>query len=323
MIKNLRRNLLIGVGLGVAVYFVMGLYADYNELLASFRRFDWLMLPAALALVCASYVLRFLRWEFLLRIIDIRIPTRPSVAIFLSGLTMSISPAKLGEVMKSFLLKDYAGVKISRSSSVVVAERLADVIAVVILASIGTLAYGLGWKILLVTTLLIGAFVATVQTRSICTWLLHLAERMPLIGRFAGHLEEFYEASYTLFKIRHLVPMVAVSTAGWFLECIASWLLLKGLGVDAELLMVTFVFNMGTLAGAMAMVPGGLGVAEGSMTGLFVANGIARNSAVAATMLIRLITFWFAIVVGLLALTLYGAVVARNPVNGDGDGPPQ
>jgi uncharacterized protein (TIRG00374 family) len=226
---------------------------------------------------------------------------------------MAISPAKLGEVIKSFLLKDYAGVKISRSSPIIVAERLSDVIAVVILGSVGTLAYGRGREILLVTMVLVVLFVAVVQSRSISFRLLHLAERLPLVGRFAEQLEEFYEASFILLKLKRLLPTVVISIAAWFVECVASWLLLKGLGIDAGLLLVTFVFAIGTLAGALAMIPGGLGVAEGSMTGLFVASGIARNSAVAATLLIRIVTFWFVIVLGLIGLAAYGFVVRRTP----------
>lgn len=317
MVSNLKRNLFIGLGLGVGVYFVMGLYADFSTLLDSFKSFNWNMLPAALALVCASYILRYLRWEYLLRAIEIRIPVLPSIVIFLSGLTMSISPAKLGEVLKSFLLKDYAGVKISRSSPIIVAERIGDTIAVIILAGIGTLAYEAGRMILLVTVIMVVALIVIVQTRSISLRLLHLAERTPLLGRYAEQLEQFYESAYTLLKMKRLLPTVSISTVGWFLECVASWLLLKGLGIEAELLMVTFVFTIGTLAGALAMVPGGLGVAEGSMTGLFVANGIGRSGAVAATLLIRIVTFWFAIVLGLIGLAFYSLVIARHPLDSD------
>lgn len=312
MVGKLRRNLIIGLVLGIGLYIVMGVYADFNSLLESFRDFDWLLLPVAMSLVVINYVIRFFKWEYLLRQLGIRVPAKPSLVIFFSGLTMSISPAKIGEVMKSFLLKDYADVKISRSAPVVVAERLTDVIGVVILGSIGTVAYGLGEQIMAVTLVLVVVFILIVQSRSISLRLLHLAERLPVVKKVAEHLEDFYESSYSLLKIQRLTPAIILSTLGWFTECVASWLLLKGLGIDVELLMVTFVFVTGTLAGAMAMIPGGLGVAEGSMTGLFINAGVDRTGAVAGTLLIRLVTFWFAIVLGLIALAVYGAVYGRK-----------
>lgn len=309
---KLKRNLLIGIALGVAIYIVMGAYADFSALVETLKEFRWLFLPGAIGLVCANYIIRFFKWEYLLHALDIRIPAKPSFVIFLSGLTMSISPAKLGEVMKSFLLKDYAGVKITRSAPVIVAERLTDVIGVVILGGIGTLAYGPGKEVMIVTIVLVAAFLVVVQWRWLCLKLLNLAERMPLVHKVAEHMEDFYESSYALLKLPRLLPAVALSTLGWFSECIASWLLLKGLNLEVDLLMVTFVFVTATLVGALAMIPGGLGVAEGSMTGLFIRGGLERTEAVAATLLIRLVTFWFAIGLGLVGLAIYGAVYGRR-----------
>ena len=313
MLRNLRRNLIIVLILGVGLYIVLGLYADLGELLKAFESFKWQMLPAALALVCLSYGLRYLRWEFLLRRIDIRIAALPSILIFLSGLMMAISPAKLGELIKSFLLKDLADVKISRSSPIIVIERLTDLIAVVILGGIGSLTYGAGKEILVVTSILVGAFIIIVQWRTLSLKLLKLTESIPLVKRVSHHMEEFYESSYSLVKARNLLPAVLVSTASWFIECVASWLLLTGLGYEMELLLVVFIFVIATLAGALAMIPGGLGIAEASMTGLFIRNGIGKSGAVAATLLIRLTTFWFTIVLGIIGLTLYGVLYSRKP----------
>ena len=81
---------------------------------------------------------------------------------------------------------------------------------------------------------------------------------------------------------------------------------------------MTFIFVIASLAGALAMIPGGLGVAEGSMTGLLVTNGVDKTAAVAGTMLIRLVTFWFAIALGLIALSFYGLLHGKAGLQ---DGP--
>ncbi|RJQ45518.1 MAG: UPF0104 family protein [Gaiellales bacterium] len=314
---RLRRNLIIGIILGVAIYIVMGFYADLDSLREVFGSFRWAVLPVALGLVLFNYLIRFLKWEYLIRAVGVSIPVRPSFIIFFSGLTMSISPAKLGEVMKSFLLRDYAGVKVSRTAPVIVAERLTDVIGIVILGSFGALAYGWGRDILAVTIALVVVFVAVVQWRRLCLRLLAAAEHVPFLSRVAHHLEEFYESSYILLRLGRLLPAVTLSTAGWFTECVASWLLLRALGLEVDLLLVTFVFVTATLAGALAMIPGGLGVAEGSMTGLFINGGLDRTDAVAATLLIRLVTFWFAIAMGVAGLAAYGILFGNRGGGGN------
>ena len=63
-----------------------------------------------------------------------------------------------------------------------------------------------------------------------------------------------------------------------------------------------------TIVGALAMMPGGLGVTDAGMTGLLQAlGGSAMDPAIAtaATMLVRLATLWFAVGIGLCAFGIY------------------
>ena len=50
------------------------------------------------------------------------------------------------------------------------------------------------------------------------------------------------------------------------------------------------------------MVPGGLVVAEGSFAGLLIFAGVAREIAASATVVIRLATLWFGVLVGITTL---------------------
>ena len=306
MIRNLKRNLIIGLALAVGLYFIMGFYADFGRLLELLHDFDWYLIFPALGFVLINYLVRFVKWEFLLRTINVRIPLKPSFTIFISGFTMTLSPAKLGEVLKSFMLKEYANIPISRTSPVIVAERVSDTMGIVILGAAGTVVYGFGREVLAVAIALLAVFIGIVQSRGLCLRMLKLAERLPLVRRFVVHLEQFYEAAYVLLKARILVTAVLLSVVSWFFEGLAAWLCLKGLGLDTSLLLVTFIFAFSSLAGAMAMVPGGLGVTEGSMAGLLVVNGVGSDAAIAGTLIIRLTTFWFAILLGVVAVYSFG-----------------
>ncbi len=305
---RLRRHLLLVAVLAAVVYLGLAVYADLDSLGEAFAAFSWYYLPPALALVLFNYLLRFLKWQLLLRAVEIHVPRLLSLLVFVSGLTMTISPAKLGEVLKSFMLRERRGVPVSRSAPVVVAERATDVIGVVVLGAAGALTYRGGRGVLAVALVLMLAFVALVQWRSLCLRLLGAAERLPLVSRYYRQIEEFYLHSHVLFKARNLLPAAILSTAGWFCECIAAWLCLRGLGVELPLLLVTFVFVVASLAGALAMLPGGVGVAEAGMAGLLVVNGVERGAAVAGTLLIRLTTFWFAIALGLVGVFIYRLV---------------
>ena len=102
---HLKRGLILAAALAVAVVLGLGLYADFGSLGDELASFRWELFPLALALTALNYLLRFFRWQRYLAKLEIEVPPGRSFAIFVAGLTMTITPAKLGELLKSGLLK--------------------------------------------------------------------------------------------------------------------------------------------------------------------------------------------------------------------------
>jgi uncharacterized protein (TIRG00374 family) len=106
--------------------------------------------------------------------------------------------------------------------------------------------------------------------------------------------------------------MTALSAVSWFFECLAAYVCVRGLSLDLSLGDTVIVFTIGSLAGALSFLPGGLGVAEASMIGLIrVLGNTSRAAAAAATLLIRLATLWFAVALGVIGLAVESRVAAR------------
>jgi uncharacterized protein (TIRG00374 family) len=91
----------------------------------------------------------------------------------------------------------------------------------------------------------------------------------------------------------------------WGLEGLALWLTLVGFGVEADILLGLFVFGLGSVIGAVSMLPGGLAATEASMVGLLVTFDYSQAVAVGATMIIRVGTLWFAAFLGFVVFTAY------------------
>jgi uncharacterized protein (TIRG00374 family) len=141
-----------------------------------------------------------------------------------------------------------------------------------------------------------------------------LVIRSPLLDRFT-RLGEAPGAARALLETPLLVGMTALSAASWFCECLAAYVCVRGLSLDLSLGDTVVVFSLGSLAGALSFLPGGLGVAEGSMTGLIrVLGDVSKAGAVAATVLIRLTTLWFAVALGLAGLAVDEVLFRRQPV---------
>jgi uncharacterized membrane protein YbhN (UPF0104 family) len=282
----------------VAVAVGLGLYADFGRLGDELRSFRWELFPLALALTALNYLLRFWRWQRYLARLSIAVPAGRSFAIFVAGLSGTITPAKLGEVLKCVLLKRGFEVPVRRSVPIVLAERVTDATGVVVIA----LAAGAGTERWPLIALAVAGVVATV-----------VVVRSPLLERFAG-LGEAPGAARALLGTPLLLGMTALSAASWFCECLAAYVCVRGLRLDLSLADTVVVFSLGSLAGALSFLPGGLGVAETSMTGLIqVLSDASRAAAVAATVLIRLATLWFAVALGLVGLGVELALERRQP----------
>lgn len=109
-------------------------------------RFHFYYLSLILLLAFTNYIVRCPKWEYYLRRLSMNVPVRDSLTIFFSGLTMCITPGKVGELLKSYLLKKSKGTPISYSIPVVIMERVTDLISILLLMFLGILSFKYGWK---------------------------------------------------------------------------------------------------------------------------------------------------------------------------------
>jgi uncharacterized protein (TIRG00374 family) len=291
--------------LGVLVFAGFGLYADLGELQANLSRFEWWLLLPAVALVIVNYLVRFLRWQYYLRVISVDVATGASATIFLAGFVMSVTPAKMGELLKAYLLREAHGAPMARTAPVVVAERLTDFIALVLLCSVGILSFDYGAVVVGVCGALSAAAVVLISSRRLAHRAIELTRKVPGIRRVSDKFLEMYDSMAELVRPRPLLVATGLSLVAWVAECIGVYLICTGLGEEAAgvtLPLAIFIHGFATIFGAVTMLPGGLGVTEGSMTGLLVLLGkMAKAPAFAATMLVRVCTLWFGVSIGFVA----------------------
>ncbi len=307
--QGLRSQIALGLLLGFTVIILLVAFADVGRLRENLARFRWEYLPLVIGLTLFNYALRFAKWEFYLRQIGAKVERLDSAAIFASGFTMVLTPGKVGEFLKSYLLAQVSDTPISQSAPVVVAERLTDGMAMVLLATAGLIVYRLGQEVIFVVALLLLALVVMVEYRPLALLLLRWGQGLPLISRLARELDNLYESTYALLTPRNLLWAVLLGFLSWGSECVAFYLVLAGLGLPETpslLLQASFIFASSAILGAVSFVPGGLGVADASLAGLTLfLTGASRSLSVAASLLIRLSTLWFGATLGLVALFLF------------------
>jgi len=129
--------------------------------------------------------------------------------------------------------------------------------------------------------------------------------RIKVIKKYAEHVKAAYESSYQMLQMKPLLQMFFLSLVAWFLECLGYYLILSNFKVEVSLLWASFSYAFAIIVGAISMLPGGLGVTEGSLTVLLQQKHYSLEIAFASTFIIRIVTLWFAVLVGVVSVLLY------------------
>jgi uncharacterized protein (TIRG00374 family) len=301
-----------GTVLGILVYAAFVAYAGVRSVASSLSAFDFSAFGLALALASGNYLLRFFKWEYYLARLGISgVSKSDSLLLFLSGFVLTVTPGKIGEVFKSALLQQTHKVPAARTAPIVFAERLTDVIGVVVLILIGSASFpaGLLWAGLGALAVLGGLILILWEAPLLV--LIRWCSTRDRLRRLSPRLEEARLSLRIVASPAALLIPTLLSIVGWGAEGYALCLILEGFGVEIAVERAIFFYATATLAGALVPVPGGLGITEGLIQEQLVhLGGTSLESATASMLLIRLATLWWAVLVGVAAL---GLLKARYP----------
>jgi uncharacterized protein (TIRG00374 family) len=308
-----RRGLLVSLLAAVAVLTGLGLYAGVGDVSSTLSGFQWNLVPALLGLTALNYLVRYLRWRRLVQLVSGHVPgLRDDLLVFFAGTAMILTPARLGEWVKSYYARQLYGVPVARTAPILLAERISDSIAMLLLASTGLVLFRWGWAVFVIVAVIAVTAIVALRHRGLASLLLRAAGRFPPARRLLPPMEDFYESARLLFSLPALAWALGLGLVAWSLECLTFFLVLAGLGrpMTGELaIQAAFIFPMATLAGSLSLLPGGLGVTEGSITGLTQALvGAPRSVAAASALVVRALILGFGLTLGLAAL----AILART-----------
>jgi uncharacterized protein (TIRG00374 family) len=311
------QKVIIFVIFSVVVFAAIGLYGQLDAVALALASIPWWwVLPAMMVLSFFNYIIRYIKWQYYLKRIEVHLSNKDSFSVFLAGFTLTTTPGKIGEAIKGYFIRDIDGTPVAKTIPVVVSERVTDLLALVLLVMIG-FGIGINTGSQLLTVLMLGGimFVAAIVL-SRKTFYQTILKRFTSIGplkRFQDSCDDIEHTMTRTLGPKPLVLSTIISIPGWFMECLELWLLLSLL-IDVRLpslelaslvllLQATFVHSTASIIGAVSFLPGGVGTYEITSVALLTfLLGIPPALASAATILIRVVTLWFSVIVGFVAL---------------------
>lgn len=321
------RKIILAVIAVVFVYAAFIFYNDVAKLRAALSHYAWWTFAAALGLALGNYALRFLKWQYYLARLGVHdVPWVESLTIYLAGFALSVTPAKAGEVFKSALLLSARGVPVARTAPIVVADRLSDLISLILIAIVGSFWFEGGRLPAIAASVMVAALLVFVFVPRIGELVIGIMEGFPVGRAIAPKARQAYVALRLLAGPSALLLPTALSLVAWGLECVALWVVCVGLEHAVSMAVGFFTYSVATIAGAVMMLPGGVGGTEATMEALLLQLSQPRmpqGVAAAATLVVRFATLWFAVIVGGIALVAFRRLYDRDtPERADHSGPP-
>lgn len=286
---------------------------DTQRTLRSIATIDYGTLSVVLVLSLVNYVLRFWRWAILLGQRAAAVPVFRHLVIYIAGFALTTTPGKAGEAMRSYYLLPH-GISTRESLAALYAERLFDLCVVSMLAFLLIMHSGVVARTLGLAGAAVTAVLLAVQHPAVARGLNRIAARFRewraavAIGATAAFLTEVR----SMMSARIVMSGSVLGLLAWGAEGIGAYLVCRALGLEIDVWLAVGIYATAMLAGAFSFLPGGLGGTEVVMTSLLVYAGATVPVAIAATMIVRLATLWFAVALGL------GAWFGLEAANGFG-----
>ena len=314
LLQRLMRPLLWSVLAALAIYGVSVIASDFNAVGASVARLGLTGWAIILGLSLANYGLRFVRWEIYLGRLNSRIPTYLSMAYYLGGFAFTTTPGKAGEAIRSLYLKRH-GITYVHSLAAFFAERLVDVVAMVLLSLFAALSFpGFQWPVVVVTVLVL-AVLPLIHAKSFHSFLDRQSSKLnsESVQTAGSRLVDLLQSASVLLKYVPLYTGLALALMAWGVEGVAFHVILESLGVDTSIGLAVGIYSISVLTGALTFIPGGLGSTEAVMVLLLKLVGADTPTAVAATLICRLATLWFAVFIGGVVLATLEIIPRAGP----------
>jgi uncharacterized protein (TIRG00374 family) len=303
---------LIGFGFLTVLYLGALIYIDLQNHVFKHGVDLTSLVPQIALFALASFVLRYVRWRWLLDRRDIQIRWVSGFLAYVSGFALTASPGKIGELVRIRYF-GAMGVPPDQVIACFVFERLLDLVVVLLLSMLlAGFAPGTALAFAFVAAVIIAVIVLS---RSATLWI-SMAQRLGEtrchgLAKLLLNMGRGFTGAMSFFRPRELVVGMTLGLAAWSIQSFGCVYLLHKLGMAVPLLAAFAIYPLALLIGAASMLPGGIGTTEAAIVFLLHGFGVPLEDAAIAAIGMRLSTLWFAVALGFLAIPILEFVARK------------
>ena len=302
---NFKKSIFLGIIAIIALYAIFLIFSDIEIIIEKMNNFNREYLLIIIPLIPLSWVILFFRWHFLLKNSKMDAPYKTNFIIFIAGFALGITPGKVGELIKSQLLKEKFNFPRAKTAPIVVVEKFYDFFAIAIISFFGLWFFEPSIFIFLFLISVIIIFYLLTSSEKIFLRFLKIFQKIKFLKNFTNQLPESFTIIQNSTRKKILPVSLSLSLLFWTVESIIAYLVILSFDVNIlDPLEFFSIYMTSIILGVISFLPLGIGVVEGSLVGFLTMNGIEFHLATTLVVFIRLFTRWIAVSVGFIALKL-------------------
>ncbi|AJQ86435.1 lysylphosphatidylglycerol synthase transmembrane domain-containing protein [Xanthomonas oryzae] len=274
----------------------------------------WHLMLLAIVPVSLTYLFRYWRWQWLLRRKGHRVPMGLGLAGYLAGFALTATPGKAGELMR---IRYFArmGIPAERTLGVFVFERASDLLVILSLSLLAASVFPTLGALAAVVLGFVCVLFGAAAWPALLDNLAGLTARLP--GRWLRRLTHFCLAA--ALELRSCLDLPAFGQsmlAGFIALGLTSAVFVSlcvGMGLHLGLIVAFGIYPLAMLIGALSFVPGGVGTTELAIVLMLNRLGISTADAIEVAVAVRVVTLWYAILVGAVSLLAAELAIRKSP----------
>jgi uncharacterized protein (TIRG00374 family) len=291
----------------IGIYAIFLFISDYNIISEKISNFKINYLPLILFLVSASWTPLFIKWHFLLKNCEIHVPLKKSILVFFSGVAFEITPGQIGSLIKSQILKTSSNISRTKTVPIIVVEKVYDLIGAILASIIGIIILGIEPYLIIFAILVLAVIFFFMYYRPASEIFFKRITKTKFFSKYIDNMSEFHAIVQKSTNVKIATVCILLGVVYWFIISTAAYYTLIAFDINVlDYLTVLAIYTTSILLGAISFIPAGIGVTEGSIASLFILNGIDVSTALILSVMIRVLTLWFSVCVGFIALKFTG-----------------
>ena len=309
---KLDNRLILVLVAAIGIYAIFLFLSDFSIILEKISNFKINYLPLILLLVSVSWIPLIIKWHFLLKNSRINVPLTKSIAIFFSGSAFEITPGQIGILIKSQLLKTSSNISRTKTIPIVIVEKIYDLIGAILASVIGIIILGMEFYLIIIAISVLATIFFFMYHRRSSELVFNRITKLKFFSKYIDNMSEFYEVVKKSTNVKAATICILLALTYWFIISAAAYYTLIAFDVNLlDYLKVLAIYATSTLLGAISFIPGGIGITEGSIAGLFTLNGVDVSTALILSVMIRILTLWYSVGVGFVLLKFTGAFSSK------------